>query len=496
MGLCLPRGVETIAAILAVWKAGAGYLPIDPEQPAERVAFMLTDSGAVTLLSTGAVLDELSVDGPAPLALDAPEVAAAIDAHAATAPRADPSPDALAYVIYTSGSTGTPKGVAVTHRSLTNYVASVPGRVGLGNPGDRYALLQAQVTDLGNTVLFASLTTGGQLHILDVDATTDPAAVTGYLSEHAIDHVKAVPSHLAALAVADGAASVLPAKSLVLGGEAASPAWVRELLAESGPRGVFNHYGPTETTIGVTTTRLTPDRVEGGVVPIGSPVPNVRVYVLDQWLSPVAPGAVGELYVAGAALARGYVGRAALTAERFVASPYFGTGERMYRTGDRVRWNAEGQLEYLGRADEQVKIRGFRIEPGEVQAVVAAHPSVAQAAVVAREDTTGDSRLVAYVVPAISAGEAELVPLVRQFVAERLPEHMVPSAVMVLDALPLSANGKLDRKALPAPEYTTGSGRGPSSVREEILCAGFAEVLGLESVGVDDSFFALGGHSL
>ncbi|MFD7033650.1 amino acid adenylation domain-containing protein, partial [Streptomyces sp. NPDC059917] len=496
VGLCLPRGVETIAAILAVWKAGAGYLPIDPEQPAERIAFQLADSGAVTLLGTRAVLGELSVETPAPLVLDAPEVAAAIDAYAATAPGTAPSPDALAYVIYTSGSTGTPKGVAVTHRSLTNYVCSVPGRVGLGNPGDRYALLQAQVTDLGNTILFASLTTGGQLHILDHDAATDPAVVTGYLAEHAIDHVKAVPSHLAALAVGDGPASVLPAKSLVLGGEAASPAWVRELLAAAGTRGVFNHYGPTETTIGVTTTRLTPERVAGGAVPIGSPVPNVRLYVLDQWLSPVAPGIAGELYVAGAALARGYVGRAALTAERFVAAPFSGTGERMYRTGDRVRWNAEGELEYLGRADEQVKIRGFRIEPGEVQTVVAAHPSVAQAAVIAREDAPGDTRLVAYVVPTDGANTDELADSVRRFVAERLPDHMAPSAVVALDALPLTANGKLDRKALPAPEYVTGSGRGPSSVREEILCAVFAEILGLDGVGVDDSFFELGGHSL
>ncbi|WP_141713828.1 amino acid adenylation domain-containing protein, partial [Streptomyces sp. AVP053U2] len=416
VGLCLPRGVETIVAILAVWKAGAGYLPVDPEQPTERIAFMLTDSAVTTVLTAGAVREHLPTGIPAPLVLDEPGTAAAVTACAGTAPRTDVVPDALAYVIYTSGSTGTPKGVAVTHRSLANYVSTVPGRLGLGHPGDRYALLQAQVTDLGNTVLFASLTTGGQLHVLDEQASTDPAAVSAYLAEHSVDHVKAVPSHLAALAAADGAAAVLPGKSLVLGGEAASPAWVRELLAEAGPRGVFNHYGPTETTIGVTTTRLTPDLVAGSVVPIGTPIPNVRTYVLDQWLRPVAPGVSGELYVAGAALARGYVGRAALTAERFVASP-FDAGTRMYRTGDRVRWSADGQIQYLGRADDQVKVRGFRIEPGEVQAVVAARPEIGQAAVIAREDVPGDTRLVAYVVPAEGTDATDLPQLVRQSVA-------------------------------------------------------------------------------
>ncbi|MGW6577329.1 non-ribosomal peptide synthetase, partial [Streptomyces sp. NPDC054945] len=495
VGLCLPRGVETIAAILAVWKAGAGYLPIDPGQPAERVAFMQADSGAVTLLTTCALLDGPAAQAPSVLALDAPEVAAAVGACAARAPQRDLVADGLAYVIYTSGSTGRPKGVAITHGSLANYVSTVPARVGFGAPGDRYALLQAQATDLGNTVVFASLVSGGELHVLGEEAATDPAAVSRYLAEHRIDHLKAVPSHLAALGAADGLAKVLPAKSLVLGGEAASPAWVRDVASVAGESAVFNHYGPTETTIGVTTTLLTPERVSGGVVPIGSPIPNTRVYVLDRWLSPVAPGVVGELYVAGAGLARGYVGRPGLTAERFVASPYAGAGERLYRTGDLARWNAEGRLEYLGRADEQVKIRGFRIEPGEVQAVIAAHPSVAQTAVVAREDVLGDKRLVAYVVRG-HVDSYDLPASVREFAARRLPEHMVPSAVVVLDALPLSPNGKLDRKALPAPEYTTGSGRGPATVREEIVCAAFAEVLGLDSVGVDDSFFALGGHSL
>ncbi|MFC8208942.1 amino acid adenylation domain-containing protein, partial [[Kitasatospora] papulosa] len=410
------------------------------------------------------------------------------------------APESLAYVIYTSGSTGQPKGVAVTHGGLANYFSCVPGRVGFGRPGARYALLQAQATDLGNTVVFASLATGGELHILQESAVTDPAAVSSYLSEHRIDHFKAVPSHLAALSAAGGAEGVLPDRSLVLGGEAGSPVWLRELVAAAGEREVHNHYGPTETTIGVATTRLTPARVAGEAVPVGTPIANTRFYVLDDHLRPVAPGVAGELYVAGAGLARGYVRRVDLTAERFVANP-FEPGLRMYRTGDRVKWTADGQVVFLGRADDQVKIRGYRIEPGEVQGVLTGHPLVDQAAVIAREDVPGDRRLVAYVVAddLDTQEKLQLVPALREFAGQRLPEHMVPSAVVVLDGLPLTGNGKLDRKALPAPDYSSvlvSGGRRAATLQEEILCLAFAEVLGLPEVGVDDDFFELGGHSL
>ncbi|MFE5097738.1 amino acid adenylation domain-containing protein, partial [Streptomyces sp. NPDC056638] len=495
VGLCLPRGVETIAAVLAVWKAGAGYLPIDPEQPTERIAFMMRDSRAVLTLTTEEILEELPAGRSRLVAVDDVLTAMQLAGAAPSKPQLSVNPGTLAYVIYTSGSTGRPKGVAVTYGSLANYVCSVPGRIGFGEPGGRYALLQAQATDLGNTVVFASLATGGELHILDESAVTDPVAVSTYLAEHAIDYLKAVPSHLAALSAAGGLEGVLPAKALVLGGEAASPDWVTELMGATGECGVFNHYGPTETTIGVATTRLTAERVADGGVPVGTPIANTRFYVLDERLRPVPAGVVGELYIAGAGLARGYVGRAGLTAERFVACP-FQPASRMYRTGDRAKWTADGQVVFAGRVDDQVKIRGHRIEPGEVQAVLAAHPQVRQAVVIAREDTPGDTRLIGYVVP-VETDEG-LVADVRKFVSQRLAEHMVPSAVVVLDALPLTANGKVDRRALPAPDFagTAGAGRGPASVREEILCAAFAEVLGLESVGVDDDFFALGGHSL
>ncbi|MDV5143319.1 amino acid adenylation domain-containing protein [Streptomyces sp. SBC-4] len=497
VGLCLPRGVDVIAAILGVWKAGAGYLPIDPAQPTDRIAYMLRDSRAALALTTEEILDELPAGRSRLVAIDDTFVEMQLAAASTDSPGRSVDPQSLAYVIYTSGSTGQPKGVAVTHGGLANYTASVPDRLGFGGEGARYALLQAQATDLGNTVVFASLTTGGELHILEEGAVTDPQVVSTYLTEHRIDHFKAVPSHLAALTAA-GIEAVLPARSVVLGGEAASTPWLQELLAAAGGREIHNHYGPTETTIGIATTRLTAERITDGVVPVGTPIANTRFYLLDSRLQPVPVGVAADLYVSGTGLARGYVGREALTAERFVANPYE-SGERMYRTGDRAKWTADGQVVFLGRADDQVKIRGYRIEPGEVQGVLTGHPLVEQAAVVAREDTPGDTRLIAYVVP-VDHHESgtELAGLIRQFVGQRLPEHMVPSAVVVLDALPLTGNGKLDRKALPAPDFaaTAGAGRAPADIREEILCAAFAEVLGLDHVGVDDDFFELGGHSL
>ncbi|SCF49840.1 amino acid adenylation domain-containing protein, partial [Micromonospora matsumotoense] len=498
VALRLRRGLDTITSILAIWKAGGAYLPIDGRQPSDRQAYLLADSSATVLLTTTDTTDEDTLAAVPTVVLDSPAAIAAIVAADATSPRVDGSPDALAYVIYTSGSTGTPKGVAVAHASLANYLSCVPDRIGFGPTGGRYALLQAHTTDLGNTTLFASLVSGGELHVLDEDASTDPAAVTDYLSRHRIDYLKAVPSHLAALSAARGVAAVLPARSLVLGGEAAHHAWVGQLTDVAGERQVFNHYGPTETTIGVATTRLTSELVAGGAVPVGRPIANTRMYVLDQWLNPVPPGVAGELYVAGAGLARGYLRRPELTAERFVADPFDPAGSRLYRTGDRARWTPDGQLMFLGRDDDQVKVRGFRIELGEVRAAVAGHPEVAQAAAVAWQDQAGERRLVAYVVPVDGASRTDLPAAVRAHVAAVLPDYMVPAAVLVLDALPLSVSGKLDRSALPDPDFaaTAGAGRAPADAREELLCAGFAAVLGLPQVGMDDDFFALGGHSL
>ncbi|WP_326668664.1 non-ribosomal peptide synthetase [Streptomyces sp. NBC_01257] len=474
VGVCLPRGVDMVVAVLGVWKAGAAYVPVDPGQPAERVAFVWGDAGVVV------TLDEASL------------AVALAGGSGVVVPGVALVPGDAAYVVYTSGSTGRPKGVVVTHGGLASYVVSVSSRLGFAERGGRFGVLQSQVTDLGNTMVFGALVCGGELHVLPEGVVTDADAVASYVRGEGLDYLKVVPSHLAALGGVRGLKGLLPARSLVLGGEAADPGLVAELLAVGGDGvGVFNHYGPTELTVGVVAGRLSGSVVSGSV-PVGLPLGNVRCFVLDGGLGPVPVGVVGELYVSGVQVARGYVGRFGLTAERFVACPFV-VGERMYRTGDLVRWSAGGELVFVGRADDQVKVRGFRVEPGEVRAVLAAHPLVSQVAVVAREGA-----LVAYVVPAGDAGDG-LGAEVRELAANRLPEHMVPSAVVVLDALPLTAAGKLDRAALPGPlagQIGMDAQRGPKDEREALVSRLFAEALKRESVGVDDDFFKLGGHSL
>ena len=502
MALCLDRGAEMVAAMLGVWLAGAAYLPVDPAWPAARLGFVLADSGAALVAGTGRAVGELPAGRVPVFELDDPRTAAAVAAASPPRRRRGGCRGPAGVRDVHLGFDRDPEGRGVCHGALANYAAWVPGRLGWGVPGGRYGLVQAPVTDLGNTAIFTALTAGGVLHVLDPDLVTDPAAVAGWLAGNGIDFLKAVPSHLMVLAAGCGLGGVLPGRSLVLGGEAADPSWVAELASAAAARDrvVVNHYGPTETAIGAVAGPVLAGAVlAGGVVPIGSPAANMRAYVLDEWLGPVPAGTAGELYLAGAQLARGYLGRAALTAERFTACPFGAAGERMYRTGDLAKWLPDGQLVFAGRADEQVKIRGFRVEPGEVAAVLAACPGVAQAAVIAREDTPGDRRLAGYVVPADAGQDQDaLAVTVREHAASRLPGHMVPSAVVVLDALPLTANGKLDRAALPTPDRAGGGsvGRGPATVTEELICAAFAEVLGIGQVGAEDDFFALGGHSL
>ncbi|WP_277343281.1 AMP-binding protein, partial [Streptomyces sp. Tu 4128] len=380
----------------------------------------------------------------------------------------------------------------MSHGALAGYVAWCVGAY----PGVRESsLLHASVSfDAGVTGLFGGLVSGGCVFVSGLDE-----GLPAVLGERRLGFLKVTPSHLPVLEALPDAC--VPTDRLMVGGEALSWGLVERWREAHPGLAVVNHYGPTEATVGCAHYEIGAGEGDagGGSVPIGRSFATTRTFVLDGWMRPVAPGVVGELYVAGVQLARGYLGRPGLTAERFVACPYGGPGERMYRTGDLVRWTTDGQLVFVGRADDQVKVHGYRIEPGEIETVLAAHPDVDQVVVIAREDTSGDKRLTAYVVTEDGGGVgAGLAAELRAYTARRLPEYMVPSAVVVLDELPLMVNGKLDRAALPAPDYgiAGGRGRGPASVVEEVVCAVFAEVLGLEQIGVDDNFFELGGHSL
>ncbi|MFJ7339904.1 amino acid adenylation domain-containing protein, partial [Streptomyces sp. NPDC101110] len=486
------RSAELIVAIVAVLKAGGAYLPIDPDHPVERVGYTLDDAGPVCVLTTSRAGRSVPTDCGVPmLVLDGSGEPDAGDARDAELP-APPRKQNPAYVIYTSGSTGRPKGVVVSHAGFANLSAS-HARFGV-QPGHRVAQFASVGFDNFCSEWSLALLSGATLVIVPQDRRLG-AELAEFMTEQAVTHATLPPAALATMP--DGAIGT--GVVLEVGGEACPP----EVMERwSAGRVLFNTYGPTETTVDATAWRCQPG-LESGTVPIGAPIANTRAYVLDDFLNPVPVGVVGELYLAGAGLARGYSGRPGLTAERFVACSPGAAGERMYRTGDRVRWRADGNLEFAGRSDDQVQIRGYRIEPGEIEEALDGHPHLSQVAVVVHEDPQGGKRLVAYVVPA--AGDADpsaLAGSVRDFAAERLPNYMVPSSVTVLDSLPLTLNGKVDRRALPAPAFAAGTagepapGRGATGALEALVCETFADVLGVRVVGPDDDFFALGGHSL
>ncbi|MFH8606824.1 amino acid adenylation domain-containing protein [Streptomyces sp. NPDC018029] len=499
VGLCLPRGTDMIVAELAVWKAGGAFVPLDPDHPADRLGYMIADSGTDVVLATGTAVAEVPVGTARVVLLDEPGTARAIAAEPAGPLGIPVGADQLAYVIYTSGSTGRPKGVALAHHGLLNLAEAMRPALDLR---DGVVMLQFASFSFDGAVLDVAVTlaAGGTLAIASAEERTEPTALADMIRTTGVEAASVVPSVLRAL----DPDTVPGVRNWVLGGE-----WLTADLASrwTTRARVWNTYGPTEATV-----MATVGRVDEGIKPvdappaIGRPLGNMRTYVLDGFLRPVPPGVTGELYVAGPGVARGYVGRPDLTAERFVACPFRDAG-RMYRTGDLARWTADGQLSFAGRADEQVKLRGFRIEPGEVEAVLAGHAAVREAAVIAREDLPGDKRLVAYVVPATDApqpaqgqdgaeGPTLDTEALRAFAATRLPEYMVPATVVVLDALPLTVNGKLDRSALPTPELAVPGGRDPRTPVEAVLCDLFAEVLGVERAGAEDSFFALGGDSI
>ncbi|MCI0592382.1 non-ribosomal peptide synthetase [Chromohalobacter sp.] len=488
VGVHAERSCEYVLGILAVLKAGGAFVPLDPQLPTERLAYQLADSGARLMLS-GTACDW---SGAVPVM----ELAFADDLP--TAVEHEPPvihPQQTAYVIYTSGSTGKPKGVAVSHGALANYVQGVLEALALPEDARNMAMVSTVAADLGHTVLFGALCTGRTLHLIPQECAFDPDAFAICMRERRIDVLKIVPSHLRALLSAASPADVLPRERLILGGEAADWALVERIAELSPGCRVLNHYGPTETTVGILTQEAEAADRHAATLPIGTPLANAQAYVLDPWLSPVPRGVAGELYLGGAGLAQGYLQRLGQTAGRFIASP-FHTGERLYRSGDRVRQLADGSLEFLGRVDDQVKVRGYRLEPSEIAAVLRDWPGIDDAGVVARESEDGRTQLHAYVV-AEAGSEFDPSVLLEQL-GGRLPDYMVPAGITQLDALPLTANGKLDRQALPEPDAAGGveSFEAPQGDAEEILAAVWAEVIGCEQVGRNDNFFGLGGDSI
>ncbi|WRZ89701.1 amino acid adenylation domain-containing protein [Streptomyces sp. NBC_01007] len=489
VALAVPRSVEMVAALLGILKAGAAFLPVDPEYPADRIAFMLEDAAPVRVLTSREVAGRLPQGGPPTLVLDDPVALAGLDgANPTDAERtARLRPDDLAYTVYTSGSTGTPKGVAVTHRGICALAATLAEKYQV-RPDDRVLQLASISFDMAFEDFLRAFCFGATL-VVPAPGPLVGDALGDYLEQRRISCADMPPSVLATLP-----ARHFPAlRVLSVGGEACPPALTARW---ADGRRMLNLYGPTESTISATASEPLSGTDPSASTPIGAPVRGTRAYVLDERLRLAPRGVPGELYIAGAGVARGYLRRPGLTAERFVADPFGPAGSRMYRTGDLVRWRGDGQLEFVGRADDQVKIRGFRIELGEIEAVLGRHPAVSQVAVVVREDRPGDKRLVAYVVAEPGSGGVG-VDALRTHVGGLLPEFMVPSAFVVLDRLPLTTNGKLDRRALPAPVHEVeAGGRGARTPQEEILCGLFAEILGVPAVGIDDSFFELGGHSL
>ncbi|WP_437675107.1 amino acid adenylation domain-containing protein [Sorangium sp. So ce131] len=494
--LCVERSAEMIVGLLGALKAGAAYVPVDPKFPRERLRAVIEDSGARVVLSREPWAAALDAPGPALLCLDrdAGAIAAEPDAPLGATAR----PENVAYLIYTSGSTGRPKGVAVEHRHLANYVRGVLARLPLPEGGGM-ALVSTVAADLGHTSLFGALCSGRTLHVLSEARIFDPDATAEYMSRHGVDALKIVPSHLTALLEAARPERVLPRRCLVLGGEASSWELIDRIQALAPGCTVLNHYGPTETTVGSLTWEIgaAADR-SGSTVPIGRPLPNTQAYVLGTNMQPVPVGVTGELYLGGAGVTRGYHARPELTAERFVPDPFGGApGGRLYRTGDRARLRADGAIEFLGRTDHQIKLRGHRVELGEIEAQLRAQPEVREAVVVAR-DGGGAKRLVAYVV---GHGASALdVAALRARLALQLPDYMVPSAIVPLPALPLTANGKIDRAALPEPGRAGAPEAGgfvaPRNEVEATLAQIWADILRVERVGIHDNFFALGGDSI
>ncbi len=497
VGVCFERSVEMIEALLGVLKAGGGYVPMDPTYPPERLAYMLDDAKIAVLLTEDRWRRKLALSLSASQSRSAPfetvcvdRVSGQIDQESTQNLACDSAPEDLAYVIYTSGSTGSPKGVGIAHRSLVNCLNSMRDQLAFTERDTLLAVTTISF-DIAGIEIYLPLITGAKILLAGREDVADGSRLVKLLMQHAATAMQATPSTWRLLLEAgwQGADRF----KILCGGESLAADLVAPLLA----RGVvWNLYGPTETTIWSTAHRLTPGDAS---IPIGRPIANTEIYVLDGCLHPAPIGIPGELHIGGAGLARGYLNRPELTAKKFIANP-FSTNPtaRLYKTGDLVRYLPDGNLEFVGRIDNQVKVRGFRIELGEIENILARHPGIRQAAVLAREDNPQDKRLVAYIVP---RPELDLTTdRLRSYLKDQLPEYMIPSAFVLLDDLPLTPNGKIDRKALPSPDQNRlgigGRYQSPRTTMEQALAGIWAEVLGVDKVGIHDNFFDLGGHSL
>lgn len=499
VGLCLERSLQMVVAILGVLKAGGAYLPLDTSYPSERMNFMLRDAGAPVLLTSAGQRARFVDYTGTQILLDEEQVPT--ESQSLDAPLRSPRPDNLAYVIYTSGSTGQPKGVQISHACVARLLAATEAQFGFG-PQDAWTLFHSYAFDFSVWEIWGALLYGGRLVVAPYWTSRKPEQFHELLCEQGVTVLNQTPSAFLQLMAADAKAQrKLSLRYVIFGGEALNVAELAPWFERHGdePR-LINMYGITETTVHVTYRPVLPCEAGGAVSPIGGPLRDLEVYVLDANLEPVPIGMPGELYVSGAGLARGYLDRPELTAQRFLADPFGGAGERMYRSGDLARWRTQGELEYLGRIDHQVKLRGFRMELGEIESAMLAHGAVSQAVVLVREFAPEDKRLVAYVVLRRRTARSSVDVVVNELrdrLKMRLPAYMVPAVIMPLERMPLTSNGKIDRGALPMPRSRPHSGDrlGPRSELEKALVEIWGQQLGVARVGVDDNFFDLGGDS-
>ncbi|VEP12992.1 Amino acid adenylation domain protein (fragment) [Hyella patelloides LEGE 07179] len=491
VGISFERSPSAIVALLGVLKAGAAYLPLDPELPPERLSVMLSQAPISALVTQQNLLEKLpQVDVPV-ICLDTDRD---LDRQPTENPNNSVTPANLAYVIFTSGSTGKPKGVAVEHRQVLNYLHGIVEQLQLSDSAT-YATVATLAADLGNTAIFPALCRGGCLCILSQAQIEDPIALANYCRHYPIDYLKIVPSYLETLLAIATSAALLPRKCLILGGEAASWELVRQVQRIAPDCKIVNHYGPTETTIGVLTYQVNGSNEDASTVPLGRPLGNSKIYLLDSHLQPLPIGVPGEIYISGAGLARGYFNQSDLTRERFIFSSLY-ADERLYQTGDKGRYCDEaGTIEFLGRVDRQIKIRGYRVELGEIEAVLSQVSVVQEGIVQAIASEHGEIQLAAYIVP--KSGEDIPLNGVRDFLRERLPQYMIPASFTVLNVLPRTASGKIDRLALPEPVTTSQQDFiAPRNPIERDIAHIWAEILKVEQVSANANFFELGGHSL